>query len=95
MVVYGHIQKFARGLFNLCLFDLGRSALLSKETEKPQGHEWDWEHFVRRLAQDDLFQSQTSVEGVPLGLQSRRRIWKLLEDWWDVGFGMEETAIVR
>ena len=76
------------------LFDLDRSALIEKETAKPQGLEWDWERFVRRIAQDALFQSAISIKGVPLGLQNRRRIWKLLEDWRDVEFGMEETKVV-
>lgn len=48
---------------------------------------------MRRLVQDDLFTSSVPLDGIPPGLQNRRRIWKLLENWWDVEFGMEETEL--
>ena len=68
------------------LFDLNRSACLRKEAEKPDGREWDWERLLRRLTQDDIYQNPVCVEGIPPGLQNRRRIWKMVEDWLAPGY---------
>ena len=39
---------------------------------------WDWERLVRMLAQADAFEPGGCMQGAPLALRNRRRIWRML-----------------
>ena len=67
------------------LSDLDAAALEEKEEQRPIGKMWDWELFVRRLAQEDTY--GLGREGPVWGneclnprLRNRKRIWKLALD---------------
>ena len=40
----------------------------------------DWESLARLLAQVEVYEPFGLLEGLPLGLKNRRRIWRLVED---------------
>ena len=72
------------------LWDLDTAALDEKENQKSAGEMWDWESFVRRLAQGDVYgpgpETKAPVwgqEGLHPRLRNRRRIWKLALDMLD------------
>ena len=62
------------------LWDLEPDAIAHKEACKSPGKEWNWELFVRQLAQVNLHEPRAVLEDLPMGLRNRRRIWRLVED---------------
>ncbi|KAK3167160.1 hypothetical protein OEA41_010286 [Lepraria neglecta] len=65
------------------LWDLDTEAILRKEQSKSKGQEWNWELLIRRMAQNDIYESKKvtwAMENVPLGLRNRKRIWGLIQD---------------
>ena len=62
------------------LWDLDFEMVRRKEKSKRKGREWNWELFVRQLAQPDIFEAGSVVKDLPLGLRNRRRIWRLVDD---------------
>ena len=62
------------------LWDLDYEMLRMKERSKAKGREWNWELFVRQLAQPGIFEAGAVVKDLPLGLRNRRRIWRLVDD---------------
>ena len=70
------------------LWDLNAAGLEEKERQKPTGKMWDWESFVRRLAQGDVYELGREApvwgqEGLHPWLRNRKRIWKLALDMLD------------
>ena len=62
------------------LWDLEPDAVANKEASKSLGRQWNWELLVRQLAQVNLHEPKAILEGLPMGLRNRRRIWRLVED---------------
>ena len=56
------------------LWDLDLTGAFSGE----KLNDWDWERFVRMLAQADAFEPGGCMQGAPDGLRNRRRIWRML-----------------
>ncbi|MCJ1485499.1 hypothetical protein MMC06_005673 [Schaereria dolodes] len=64
------------------LWDLDHEACrrVDKEASEASVHGWDWELFARMLAQTAIFEQGNMMEGVPLGLRNRRRIWRIAQE---------------
>ena len=62
------------------LWDLEPAAIAQKEASKPFGQEWNWELFVRQLAQVNLHEPKAILVDLPMGLRNRRRIWRIIVD---------------
>ena len=60
------------------LWDLDPAAIAQKEASKPHGQEWNWELFVRQLAQINLYEPRAILVDLPMGLRNRRRIWRII-----------------
>lgn len=62
------------------LWDLEPDTIAHKEASKPPEQEWNWELLVRQLAQVNIHEPGAVLEGLPMGLRNRRRIWRIVKD---------------
>ena len=62
------------------LWDIDLELIRAKEASKVEGKDWDWELWVRQLAQPDISEMGHILQDIPPGFRNRRRIWRLLED---------------
>ena len=66
------------------LWDLDPEALsLRRSVDVPpydDDFSWNWEEFVRQLAQVEAFDTNGAMANAPMALRNRRRIWRLVEE---------------
>jgi hypothetical protein len=72
------------------LWDLDAEAIMRKQDSGISGQQWDWELLLRQLAQSDDYEPEPvswAMDGIPLGLRNRKRIWDSVSNILDEDIG--------